>query len=238
MFTYTAGNCWACLGPRVPPRWPRTVPYPTSSTSWPTTMPPPPSAPTAAAVNHDAEPRPPRQGGHALQQRLLHELHLHAQPGRDPHRAVQPQERRLHAQRRHRPEAEPHRPLLASAPATRPPSSANGISAPIPTGFDYWNILPGQGSLLRPRLAATPKGHEESTTDYSTDVVTDFTLDWLKKRDKEKPFFMCATTRPRTGPGTRRRNSRICSRTRPSPSPTTCSTTTKEPRSKPSAGAT
>ena len=36
-------------------------------------------------------------GRRAAHQLLLHELDLHAQPRRDPHRPVQPQERRLHA---------------------------------------------------------------------------------------------------------------------------------------------
>ena len=35
-------------------------------------------------------------GGVALHQLLLHQFHLHPQPRRHPHRAVQPQERRLH----------------------------------------------------------------------------------------------------------------------------------------------
>ena len=40
-----------------------------------------------------------------LDQLLLHQLHLHAQPRRHPHRPVQPQQRRLHARRTARPEA-------------------------------------------------------------------------------------------------------------------------------------
>ena len=60
-----------------------------------------------------------------------------------------------------------------------------------PQGFDYWNIFPGQGRYHDPQLREM--GHKELTTykrKYSTDVVTDLTLDWLKKRDKDKPFFM------------------------------------------------
>jgi arylsulfatase A-like enzyme len=63
-----------------------------------------------------------------------------------------------------------------------------------PEGFDYWNILPGQGVYYDPKLRAIGSGPKEFTTykgKYATDVETDLTLDWLKKRDKDKPFFMC-----------------------------------------------
>ena len=76
-----------------------------------------------------------------------------------------------------------------------------------PDAFDYYNVLPGQGSYFDPILynsegigkktniqfdegvhrevyAQTYKGH-------STDVITDITLDWLKtKRKKDQPFFL------------------------------------------------
>jgi arylsulfatase A-like enzyme len=59
-----------------------------------------------------------------------------------------------------------------------------------PTGFDYWNILPGQGVYYDPEFISTsgPKKYQG----YCTDLIADFTLDWLKKRDPGKPFFaMC-----------------------------------------------
>ena len=59
-----------------------------------------------------------------------------------------------------------------------------------PTGFDYWNILPGQGVYYDPDFisAAGRKKYQG----YCTDLIADFTLDWLKKRDPNKPFFaMC-----------------------------------------------
>jgi len=58
-----------------------------------------------------------------------------------------------------------------------------------PTGFDYWHILIGQGPYYNPRMK-TPDGfvyHEG----YTTDIITDMALDWLKsKRDKSKPFLL------------------------------------------------
>ncbi|MDX2179167.1 MAG: sulfatase [Bryobacteraceae bacterium] len=57
-----------------------------------------------------------------------------------------------------------------------------------PAGFDYWNILPGQGLYQNPELIEMGKRQKHSG--YATDVITDFSLDWLKKRDASKPFFL------------------------------------------------
>ena len=57
-----------------------------------------------------------------------------------------------------------------------------------PQGFDYWNILPGQGAYYNPPMIdnGKPVTHEG----YVTDIIGDLTLDWLKNRDKTKPFMM------------------------------------------------
>ena len=58
-----------------------------------------------------------------------------------------------------------------------------------PKGVDDFMILPGQGSYINPKFI-TKKG-DTTITGYVTDIITDFTIDWLdKKRDKEKPFMM------------------------------------------------
>ncbi len=58
-----------------------------------------------------------------------------------------------------------------------------------PTGFDFWKVLYGQGPYYNPPLK-TPKGREKHTG-YTTDIITDIAIDWLKnKRDKTKPFMM------------------------------------------------
>ena len=59
-------------------------------------------------------------GGVRIDQLLLHQLHLHAEPGGDSDRTVQPQERRLHARRTARPQAQSTSPRSCRAPATRP----------------------------------------------------------------------------------------------------------------------
>lgn len=57
-----------------------------------------------------------------------------------------------------------------------------------PTGFDYWNILPGQGVYNNPVLYG--KEGSETYQGYATDIIADLTLDVLKNRPKDKPFFI------------------------------------------------
>lgn len=57
-----------------------------------------------------------------------------------------------------------------------------------PQGFDYWNILPGQGIYYNPLL--NENGKTEKHTGYVTDIITEQGLKWLKNRDKNKPFML------------------------------------------------
>ena len=64
-----------------------------------------------------------------------------------------------------------------------------------PTGFDYWDILPGQGIYYNPPM--NRMGEKIKREGYTTDIITDLSLDWLKKRDKSKPFLlMCQHKAP------------------------------------------
>jgi len=64
-----------------------------------------------------------------------------------------------------------------------------------PTGFDYWDVLPGQGVYYNPPMIRT--GERVKREGYITDIITDLSLDWLKKRDKSKPFLlMCQHKAP------------------------------------------
>ena len=64
-----------------------------------------------------------------------------------------------------------------------------------PTGFDYWQILPGQGRYYNPPMI--DNGKRVQHDGYVTDVITDLSLDWLNKRDKSKPFLlMCQHKAP------------------------------------------
>jgi arylsulfatase A-like enzyme len=57
-----------------------------------------------------------------------------------------------------------------------------------PSGFDYWQILPGQGAYWRPILYGTDG--EKTYPGHVTDVITDLTTKWLDGRKKDQPFFM------------------------------------------------
>ena len=64
-----------------------------------------------------------------------------------------------------------------------------------PTGFDHWEILPGQGSYYNPDFRTA----EENThyIGYATDITTDLALDWLDKRNEDEPFMlMCQHKAP------------------------------------------
>ena len=58
-----------------------------------------------------------------------------------------------------------------------------------PAGFDHWEILPGQGAYFNPILY-TATGEKTYTGRYTTDVITDLAIDFLKDRPKNKPFFL------------------------------------------------
>jgi arylsulfatase A-like enzyme len=57
-----------------------------------------------------------------------------------------------------------------------------------PTGFDHWMILPGQGKYHDPDFI-TAEGRKQ-IKGYSTDIITDLSIDFLEKRPADKPFFL------------------------------------------------
>ncbi len=64
-----------------------------------------------------------------------------------------------------------------------------------PTGFDEWHILPGQGEYYNPMMIH--KGTRARQPGYVTDVITDLSLDWLRGRDRSRPFLlMCQHKAP------------------------------------------
>ncbi len=64
-----------------------------------------------------------------------------------------------------------------------------------PSGFDHFNILPGQGRYHNPVLKNNcnweygNKGGKEYKG-FSADVIMDESLKWLDQREKEKPFML------------------------------------------------
>ncbi|MEX2404259.1 MAG: sulfatase [Balneolales bacterium] len=56
------------------------------------------------------------------------------------------------------------------------------------TGFDRWISFRGQGVYYNPTLNID--GERQQVEGYTTDLLTDFTLDWLEEEiDDDKPFF-------------------------------------------------
>lgn len=59
-----------------------------------------------------------------------------------------------------------------------------------PTGFDFWSVLPGQGDYHDPEFIE--QNGARVIEGYATDIITDMTVDFIEKRDKQRPFFvMC-----------------------------------------------
>jgi arylsulfatase A-like enzyme len=58
----------------------------------------------------------------------------------------------------------------------------------MPTGFNDWKILFGQGVYYNPRFLEN--GDTVSYAGYTTDIITNLAIDKLEKRDKSKPFAL------------------------------------------------
>jgi len=57
-----------------------------------------------------------------------------------------------------------------------------------PSGFDFWSVVPGQGEYHDPIMIEM--GVEKQEFGYATDIITDKCIDWMDKRDNDKPFFL------------------------------------------------
>lgn len=70
-----------------------------------------------------------------------------------------------------------------------------------PQGYDYYDVLKGQGPYYNPPMITAGEDGKPVThahTGYTTDIITDKTLDWLKEdRDPNQPFMlMCQHKAP------------------------------------------
>lgn len=63
-----------------------------------------------------------------------------------------------------------------------------------PTAFDYYKVLPGQGKYFNPNFNEKGKGewpnNKVKSEGHSSDVITDLSINYIKNRDKTKPFFL------------------------------------------------
>jgi arylsulfatase A-like enzyme/lysophospholipase L1-like esterase len=61
-----------------------------------------------------------------------------------------------------------------------------------PTGFDHWEILPGQGSYYNPDFIQMD-GSRKRYEGYVSDLITEMAIEWLEQdRDPSKPFVLLA----------------------------------------------
>jgi arylsulfatase A-like enzyme len=63
----------------------------------------------------------------------------------------------------------------------------------VPTGFDHWEVLPGQGAYYNPDLLipAADSAVRHQRAGYVTDIISDLALEWLRtERDPERPFLL------------------------------------------------
>ncbi len=67
-------------------------------------------------------------------------------------------------------------------------NQANQPELGKPAGFDYWNILPGQGAYFDPVMIEM--GERKKFSGYTTDIITDLAIGFLQKRPQDKPFFL------------------------------------------------
>lgn len=58
-----------------------------------------------------------------------------------------------------------------------------------PSGFDFWEILPGQGDYYNPIFIQQNQQRIERKG-YVTNVITDMAIDWMDQRDRTKPFIL------------------------------------------------
>lgn len=57
-------------------------------------------------------------------------------------------------------------------------------------GFNHWESFKGQGVYYNPTLNIDGKQVHYGDSTYITDLLTEHAINWLKGRDKSKPFFL------------------------------------------------
>lgn len=58
-----------------------------------------------------------------------------------------------------------------------------------PTGFDYFEILHGQGEYYNPDFIQMD-GSTRREQGYCTNIITDKAINWIQHRDRQKPFIL------------------------------------------------
>ena len=95
----------------------------------------------------------------------------------------------------------------------------------LPTGFDFWEILPGQGDYYNPDFV-TQRNDTVRREGYVTNIITDDAIRWMdQERDPSTPFCLLIHHKARsTATGWPTRATWRCTRTARSRFPKTSST--------------
>ena len=74
----------------------------------------------------------------------------------------------------------------------------------LPTGFDYWEIVPGQGNYYNPDFI-NMNNDTIRKKGYITNLITDMSIDWMETHGTRRSRSVCSfTTKPSTGIGYRK----------------------------------
>jgi N-acetylglucosamine-6-sulfatase len=57
-------------------------------------------------------------------------------------------------------------------------------------GFDYWLSFRGQGVYYNPTFNINGQRIKQPEGSYTTDLLTDYAIEWMNNRNKAKPFFV------------------------------------------------
>ena len=57
-------------------------------------------------------------------------------------------------------------------------------------GFDHWLSFQGQGVYYNPTFNINGKRVKQPEGSYTTDLLTNYAIEWMAKRNKNKPFFV------------------------------------------------
>jgi arylsulfatase A-like enzyme len=57
-----------------------------------------------------------------------------------------------------------------------------------PEGFDYWDVVPGQGDYWNPTFIS-PDGRRQ-VEGYATDIITDLAVDWVESLEGDQPWCL------------------------------------------------
>ena len=74
------------------------------------------------------------------------------------------------------------------------------LTSTPPAGFDYYKLMRGHGEYFNSPFRESGREGWYNEPGYLTDVITDTSIEWLKKRDTKKPFCLMVHHKAPHGP--------------------------------------